>query len=111
MFFRLSHRIDAALTPWFPEQRLFLKSDTTTRFVRLRPMTQAFGATVGFLAIGWTILASAILLMDFINAGSSRQQVQRQNSLFEQRLNDLSNDRDLRVAEAAGAQALQVSVQ
>lgn len=104
MLLRLSHRIDAALTPWFPEQRLFLKSDVSTRFVRLRPLTQAIGAAVGGVAVGWLILASAILLMDFINAGSSRQQAQRQTSLFEQRLNDLSNDRDLRVAEAAGAQ-------
>ena len=104
MLLRLSHRIDAALTPWFPEQRLFLKSDATTRFVRLRPLTQAISAAVGILAVSWLILASAILLMDFINAGSSRQQARRQTSLFEQRLNDLSNDRDLRVAEAAGAQ-------
>ena len=33
--------------------------------------------------------------MDFINAGSSREQIQRQTSLFEQRLNDLSDDRDV----------------
>lgn len=104
MLFRLSHWIDTTLTPWFPEQRLFVKSEATTRFVRLRPMTQALGAFVGFLTVGWTIVASAILLMDYINAGSSREQVQRQTSLFEQRLNDLSDDRDLRVAEAAGAQ-------
>lgn len=104
MLLRLSHRIETALTPWFPEQRLFLKSDTTTRFVRLRPLTQAVSLAVGSLAVGWFILASAILLMDFINAGSSREQVQRQSSLFEQRLTDLSNDRDLRVAEAASAQ-------
>ena len=104
MLLRLSHRIETALTPWLPEQRLFLKSDTTTRFVRLRPLTQAVSLAVGSLAVGWFILASAILLMDFINAGSSRDQVLRQSSLFEQRLNDLSNDRDLRVAEAASAQ-------
>ncbi|MEI6800042.1 MAG: M23 family metallopeptidase [Pseudomonadota bacterium] len=104
MFLRLSHRINVALTPWFAEQRLFLKSDATTRFVRLRPLTQAIGVAVGIVTVGWTILASAILLMDFINAGSSREQIQRQTSLFEQRLNDLSDDRDLRVAEAAGAQ-------
>jgi len=104
MFFSLSHRIDAALTPWFPEQRLFLKSHATTRFVRLSPLTQALGAVVGFLALGWTILASAILLMDFISAGSSHAQALRQTSQFEQRLNALSDDRDLRVAEAAGAQ-------
>ena len=104
MLLRLSHRIETALEPWLPEQRLFLKSDATTRFVRLRPLTQAISLAVGGLAVGWFLLASAILLMDFINAGSSRDQIQRQTGLFEQRLNDLSSDRDLRVAEAAGAQ-------
>ena len=104
MLLRLSHRIETALEPWLPEQRLFLKSDATTRFVRLRPLTQAISLAVGGLAVGWFLLASAILLMDFINAGSSRDQIQRQTGLFEQRLNDLSTDRDLRVAEAAGAQ-------
>ena len=67
-------------------------------------MTQAISLAVGGLAVGWFLLASAILLMDFINAGSSRDQIQRQTGLFEQRLNDLSTVRDLRVAEAAGAQ-------
>ena len=104
MLLRLSHRIETALEPWLPEQRLFLKSDATTRFVRLRPLTQAISLAVGGLAVGWFLLASAILLMDFINAGSSSDQIQRQTGLFEQRLNDLSSDRDLRVAEAAGAQ-------
>ncbi len=42
--------------------------------------------------------------MDFISSGSSRVQIQRQTALYEQRLNALSDDRDLRVAEAAGAQ-------
>ncbi|MBI1171222.1 peptidoglycan DD-metalloendopeptidase family protein [bacterium] len=104
MITRLGYRINLWLEPWFPEQRMFLKSDTTTRFVRLRPMTQAISATVGVLAVAWTLFATAVLLMDFINSGSSREQVQRQTALFEQRLNALSDDRDLRVAEAASAQ-------
>ena len=69
MLLRLSHRIETALEPWLPEQRLFLKSDATTRFVRLRPLTQAISLAVGGLAVGWFLLASAILLMDFINHG------------------------------------------
>lgn len=104
MLTRLAYRLNLALEPWFPEQRLFLKSDNATRFVRLRPLTQAVSAGVGILAVGWTIFATAILLMDALNAGTSREQVQRQTLMFEERLNALSNDRDLRVAEAAGAQ-------
>lgn len=104
MLTRIAYRVNAALEPWFPEQRLFLKSDATTRFVRLRPLTQAISAGVAVLALGWTIFATAILLMDFLNSGSTRDQVLRQTALFEERLDKLSDDRDLRVSEAAGAQ-------
>ncbi len=104
MLNRLTYRINLWLEPWFPEQRLFLKSDATTRFVRLRPMTLALSAAVGILVVGWTIFATALLLVDFVHAGTSRAQVQRQTALYEDRLNAISDDRDLRIAEAAGAQ-------
>ena len=104
MINRLAYRINQWLEPRFPEQRLFLKSEAVTRFVRLRPMTLAISATVGVLTVSWTIFATAILLMDFVNSGTSRVQVQRQTAMYEDRLNAMSDDRDLRVAEAAGAQ-------
>jgi len=100
---RLAYRINTRLERFFPEQRLFLKSDAETRFIRLRPTTQAVASVVAVAVLGWTILATAILLMDQISAGSGRDQVQRQQALYEQRLNALSQDRDLRVSEAVGA--------
>ena len=104
MLTRLAYRINTAVERYFPEQRLFLKSDTETRFIRLRPITQAVAMAVGGVLLGWTILATAILLMDSISAGTSREQVQRQQALYEERLNALSADRDLRADEAARAQ-------
>ena len=101
---RLAYRINLPLERYFPEQRLFLKSDAETRFIRLRPLTQAITAVVASLALGWMIFATAILLMDSIGAGSSRDQILRQQAMFEQRLRSLSEDRDLRVAEATSAQ-------
>ena len=101
---RFAYRINTTLGRYFPEQRLFLKSDTETRFIRLRPVTQAIAVGVGGLLLGWTILATAILLMDSISAGTSREQVQRQQALYEERLNMLSADRDLRADEASRAQ-------
>ena len=101
---RLAYRINQTLEGYFPEQRLFLKSETTTRFIRLRPLTLAVGTTMAVVALAWIIFATSILLMDAISSGSSRVQIQRQTALYEQRLNALSTDRDLRVAEAAGAQ-------
>ncbi|MFN4130578.1 MAG: DUF5930 domain-containing protein, partial [Paracoccaceae bacterium] len=104
MLSRLSYRIHLGLERYFPEQRLFLKSDTETRFIRLRPATQAVAVAGGTIVLGWTILATAIILMDSISAGSGRDQALRQQSLYEQRLNALSQDRDARADEAAGAQ-------
>ena len=49
MLKRLSYRVSAALERRFPEQRLFLKSDTETRFIRLTPAVQAAGTVGGAL--------------------------------------------------------------
>lgn len=104
MINRLAYRLHTTLERYLPEQRLFLKSDIETRFIRLRSSTQAIAIVFGSMALAWTILATAILLMDSISAGTTREQVARQQTLYEQRLNGLSVDRDLRAEEAASAQ-------
>ncbi|WP_444668507.1 DUF5930 domain-containing protein [Cereibacter changlensis] len=104
MLTRLSYRINSTLERFLPERRLFLKSDTETRFVRLRPVTQAIALTGSAVLVGWTIVATSILLMDSIAAGSTRDQTQRQQALYESRLNALSADRDRRAEEAVRAQ-------
>lgn len=104
MLTRFAYRINATLERYIPEQRLFLKSDTDTRFIRLRPTTQLIAMTGGAMFVAWTIVATAVLMMDSIGAGSSREQSQRQQAMYEERLNALSADRDLRAEEAARAQ-------
>lgn len=104
MLTRLAYRINHQLERYLPEQRLFLKSDTDTRFIRLRPGTQALALVGGTLALAWTIVATALIMMDSIGAGSAREQSVRQQAMYEQRLNTLSGDRDLRAEEAARAQ-------
>ena len=104
MLTRFAYRINAALERHLPEQRLFLKSDTETRFIRLRPATQAIALTGGTFLLAWTIVATAVMLMDSIGAGSGREQALMQQGLYEQRLNALSTDRDLRADEAVRAQ-------
>nr|WP_283054232.1 M23 family metallopeptidase [Thetidibacter halocola] len=97
-------RMHALMERFFPERRLFLRSDTDTRFIRLKPETQAIAFAGGTLVIGWTIIATAILLMDSIGAGSYREQAKREQTTYQQRLNDLSHERDARAAEAVAAQ-------
>jgi murein DD-endopeptidase MepM/ murein hydrolase activator NlpD len=101
---RLSYRLNAALERYFPERRLFLKSDVETRFIRLRPATQLVAITGTTLVFSWTVIATAVLLMDWIGSGSARDQAVRQQANYETRLNALSADRDARAAEAHAAQ-------
>ena len=105
MLTRLAYRIHHHLEQYLPEQRLFLKSDTDTRFIRLRPSTQALAMVGGTLALAWTIVATALIMMDSVGAGSTREQSARQQAMYEARLNSLSSDRDLRAEEVARAQA------
>jgi murein DD-endopeptidase MepM/ murein hydrolase activator NlpD len=100
---RLAYRFHLTLERYFPEQRLFLKSDTETRFIRLRSGTQVIALVGGTLGLAWTIVATALIMMDSIGAGSAREQSARQQAMFEERLNALSADRDLRAEETARA--------
>jgi murein DD-endopeptidase MepM/ murein hydrolase activator NlpD len=97
-------RINHALERRFPERRVFLKSDVDTRFIRLRPLTQAVAVTVGGALIAWTILATAILMIDRLSAGNAREQAQRSVGEFERRLDALSRERDERAMEALSSQ-------
>ncbi|MBK4215280.1 M23 family metallopeptidase [Paracoccus caeni] len=89
---------------YLPEKHLFLRSDDATRFIRLRPLTQLAGLGGITLAVGWTFVASSILAIDAISSGSQRDQMLRTQAAFEERLNQLSQERDTRAAEAVAAQ-------
>ncbi|WP_261194160.1 M23 family metallopeptidase [Pseudoruegeria sp. SHC-113] len=99
----LLHKLHLALEKRLPERRLFLRSDTETRFIRLRSSTQLI-ALVGVTAVGaWTLVATSILLMDSLSSGNIREQVKRDQFMYEAQLNKLSAERDMRAQEAASA--------
>ncbi|MEJ6508819.1 MAG: DUF5930 domain-containing protein, partial [Octadecabacter sp.] len=54
---RLIHKLHFALEKRFPEKRLFLRSDTETRFIRLKPETQLIAWAGSALIVSWTIIA------------------------------------------------------
>ncbi|SRR6056297_2730466 len=101
----LAHRLNVRLERFLPEQRLFLRSDTETRFIRLSPLTQAVAISGSALVVGWTIIASAILLMDAVTAGNVREQAEREQQRYEERLNTIASQRDLAAGEVREAQA------
>jgi len=100
----LANKINHLLERAFPEQRLFLRSEDGTRYVRLTPLTQALGWIGSAAFITWSIIATAVFLMDSIGSGNLRDQAQRDKSVYEERLQILSEQRDTRASEAAAAQ-------
>ncbi|MEL6886593.1 MAG: M23 family metallopeptidase [Pseudomonadota bacterium] len=100
----LAIRLHGLLERYFPERRVFLKSDDDTRFIRLRPGTQLIAFTGSSFLVAWAIVATAILLMDSIGAGNFREQAKRDQRTYQARLNELSAQRDARAEEALAAQ-------
>lgn len=104
MLSRLIGRLNASLERRLPEQRLFLKSDDGTRFVRLRPVTQAVIFLGSSAFVAWTVIVTSIFLIDVISAGNGRDQAQREQVMFQTRLNALADQVDTRTTEALQAQ-------
>ncbi|MFZ5786208.1 MAG: DUF5930 domain-containing protein [Acidobacteriota bacterium] len=98
------HRLHAAIARRLPEQRLFLRSDTETRFIRLGPLTQAAILGGSALVLAWTLFATSVLLIDSIGNSDAARQAQLREAQFERRIAKISAERDARAAEALAAQ-------
>ena len=101
---QLAIKTNAILENYFPERRVFLKSDNDTRFIRLRPVTQLVAVAGSAALVAWAIIATAVILMDSIGSGNFREQAKRDQYTYQARLNDLSAQRDTRAEEALAAQ-------
>ncbi|MEP2921021.1 M23 family metallopeptidase [Sulfitobacter sp.] len=101
---QLAIKTNAILEKYFPERRVFLKSDNDTRFIRLRPITQLVAVAGSAALVAWAIIATAVILMDSIGSGNFREQAKRDQYTYQARLNDLSAQRDTRAEEALAAQ-------
>ncbi|MDF1854319.1 M23 family metallopeptidase [Pseudooceanicola sp.] len=101
---KVIQKLHARLERYFPERRLFLKSDADTRFIRLKPETQFIAVAGAGVVVTWSIIATAILLMDSIGAGNFRDQARRDQQVYQARLNALAAERDTRADEALAAQ-------
>ncbi|MCG7521245.1 M23 family metallopeptidase [Ruegeria sp. Ofav3-42] len=101
---RLAIKLHSLLERHFPERRVFLKSDNDTRFIRLSSETQIVAVAGVGLFVAWTAVATAILLMDSIGSGNFREQAKRDQATYQERLNIMSAERDMRAQEALAAQ-------
>ena len=96
-------RLNAALERTLPEKRLFLRSETTTRFVRLRPAVQALILSGTAVYLTWSLVATALVFFELVGSTDLREAARREQVYFEERLADLTAQRDRASAEAQAA--------
>ncbi|SFR10625.1 DUF5930 domain-containing protein [Poseidonocella sedimentorum] len=101
---RFRQRLDSALERYLPERRIFLRSDSETRFIRLKPSSQLLAASGCAVVVGWAVVATAILAMDSIGSGNFRDQAERDLAIYQERLSALAEERNTRAREALDAQ-------
>ena len=89
----------------FPEKRIFVKSDAGTRFVRLGPRQHILAGAGLALLVGWTTIATSVLVIDLIRGDGAHQQVLAEQRLYEDRITTLAAERDRHRRAALDAQA------
>jgi murein DD-endopeptidase MepM/ murein hydrolase activator NlpD len=106
----LSRSVNAALGRLLPERRLFIRSEQSTRYVHLTPLSQLGAAVLLAGGIGWSIHASTAVVTGTIEAERAALDRAAIERAVAARLGDLKAERDrlaaeLEVADTARAEA------
>ena len=99
-----SRRVNACLAAAISEKRLFIQSGSSTRYIRLTPLSQIAAGGVMLFAAAWLAFATSTVVIDRVAAGSGDQAVAIREA-FRTRIEELADERDRREAEARSAQA------
>jgi murein DD-endopeptidase MepM/ murein hydrolase activator NlpD len=93
-----------ALDKYLPEQRIYIRTDTSTKFLTLKSKSQLFIGIVATISFSWLLIATAIIGYEMLEARSYSQQAKDHKKTYEVRINKLSAERDNRALEAQTAQ-------
>ncbi|PVH30767.1 peptidase M23 [Pararhodobacter oceanensis] len=96
-------QLNTALERYLPEKRLFLRSETSTRFVRLRPVAQGVILTGTVAYMSWSVVATSVLFFGLVGSNDLRVSAEREQSYFETRLNEIAAQRDRATEDAQAA--------
>ena len=97
-------KLNALLARHVPEQRIYMRTERTTRYFRATPLMQATAGVFITIGVCWSVIASSALLIDHISARSDKTQAEVLQRAYEARLNVLSGERDQRALETQTAQ-------
>lgn len=93
-------KLNSLLSRHIPEQRIYLRSDKTARYVRLSPTIQTVAGTTFALSFCWMVVATVMLAVQAISAKTEKEQAGVLQQAYESRLEQLSNERNKRSLEA-----------
>lgn len=93
-----------ALDKYLPEQRIYIRTDNSTKFLTLKPKSQLFIGVVATISFSWLLIATAIIGYEMLEARALDQRAKDQKQAYETRINKLSAERDRRALEAQTAQ-------
>jgi len=88
----------------FPEQRIFVKSDTGTRFFRIGPRQQLLAGAGALALVAWSVTATSFLVIDLVQGGGPRDAARNAQMVYEDRLQTLAGERDAHRVAALEAQ-------
>ena len=88
------------VTRYFPECRIFLKSDKNFRSFRLNSRLQVVLALTCAATICWTGIATAIVLINAFSIATSSHNPQVDYALYQERLQTIAKELDIKTHEA-----------
>lgn len=94
----------SALSRYFPEQRVYIRTDKSIRFITLKPSTQFFASLTAITCLLWMMIATAMIGIGKLDSPHSKHHAAHSKEAYEQRLNRISSERDRRALEAQAAQ-------
>lgn len=97
-------RINHVLSGLFPEKRLFIQSDSGTRYFKFSPLSQLMTGAAVLTAAGWMALATASVVSDVVATDARGGATVELREAYQTRLDELAAERDTRAAEAHSAQ-------
>lgn len=100
----LTAKWNRMLAKQLPEQRIYMRSENSTRYLRLTPLGQALVGVAFVAGFSWTVIVTSALTLNMISAKSEKVQTEVLREAYETRLKQITKERDQRARESQTAQ-------
>ena len=105
MLRKFSIFIEKFWSNYFPSRQLLLKTGSDTKFLTLSSSTQAIIIFAVFVFVGWSLFSSLIFTFKALNLGVNKEYFARSNVNYEDRIEQISDERYLYFQRVKDAEA------